>query len=215
MKNLLYKELRLVLHPVNIMFLAFSSMLLIPSYPYLIVFFYVCLGIFMMSMAARENKDDYYSMMLPIPKKDTVRARFLMVIFLEMLQIIIAIPFAVLNRQLFPSGNEAGMDANIAFFGFAFIVFGVFNLIFFTMHYKDTSKIGIPFLAACLGIGTVIMAAEGAAYAIPFFHDYIKTMVPGFLGYQLAILAAGILLYALLTFLSYKKSVRHFETMDF
>ena len=215
MKNLLYKELKLVLHPVNIMFLAFSSMLLIPSYPYLIVFFYVCLGIFMMSMTARENRDDYYSMMLPIPKKDTVKARFLMVVFLELLQIIIAIPFAVLNHSMFPSGNEAGMDANIAFFGFSFIVFGVFNLIFFTMHYKDTSKIGIPFLIACIGIGAVIIAVESAACAVPFFHDYIKTMVPGFLGYQFATLAVGTVLYILLTFTAYKKSVKSFEKMDF
>ncbi|MEA5002977.1 MAG: ABC-2 transporter permease [Christensenella sp.] len=215
MKNLLYKELRLVLQPVNIMFLAFSAMLLIPSYPYLIVFFYVCLGIFLMSITARENKDDYYSMMLPIPKRDTVKARFLMVIFLEILQLVIAIPFAVLNHKLFPSGNEAGINANIAFFGFAFIIFGVFNLIFFTMHYKNTSKVGIPFLVACIGVGIVIMAVESASYVFPFFHDYIKTMVPGFLGYQFAILAAGAVLYALLTFVAYKKSATAFERMDF
>ena len=38
MKDLVYKELKLALHPAAIIFLCLSSMLMIPSYPYFIIF---------------------------------------------------------------------------------------------------------------------------------------------------------------------------------
>ena len=207
MKNLLYKELKLVLHPINIMFLAFSSMLMIPSYPYFIIAFYACLGIFMMSITARENKDDYYSMMLPIKKSETVKARFLMATFLESLQVVIAIPFALMNLALYPAGNQAGMDPTPAFFGFLLVLFGVFNLIFFTRYYKDTSKVGVPFLWGCIGIAVLMILIEGVSFA-----KIISFASPQA---QLTALTAGIILYILLTFAAYKKSVKSFECMDF
>ena len=46
MKNLLLKEYRLAMHPTVLIFLALSAMLLIPSYPYYVVFFYTALGVF-------------------------------------------------------------------------------------------------------------------------------------------------------------------------
>ena len=59
MKNLLYKELRLALHPTAILFLFLSAMLLIPGYPYYVVFFYTCLGIFCICRNGRESRDIY------------------------------------------------------------------------------------------------------------------------------------------------------------
>ena len=59
MKNLLLKEWRLALHPAALLFLCLSSMLLIPSYPYFVIFFYTCLGLFFICLSGRENKDIY------------------------------------------------------------------------------------------------------------------------------------------------------------
>lgn len=46
MKTLLQKELRLALHPTAPLFLCLSAMLLIPNYPYCVVFFYTSLAVF-------------------------------------------------------------------------------------------------------------------------------------------------------------------------
>ena len=42
MKNLLYKELRLCVPPFVFFYLGFAFMVLIPSYPYLVAFFFIC-----------------------------------------------------------------------------------------------------------------------------------------------------------------------------
>ena len=39
MKALLYKQFRLVCHPMTLVFTFFGAMLLIPSYPYTLAFF--------------------------------------------------------------------------------------------------------------------------------------------------------------------------------
>lgn len=100
MKQLLYKEFKLALHPTAVIFLALSAMLLIPNYPYYVTFFYTCLGVFFICLNGRENRDIYYSMLLPIRKRQIVKARFLMVAALQLAQ-------AVLGR---PLRNPAGTD---------------------------------------------------------------------------------------------------------
>lgn len=68
MKELLNKELKLVLHPTNILFIPLAFMLFIPNYPYLVIMFYTCLGIFFMCQFGRENNDVFFTMMLPVEK---------------------------------------------------------------------------------------------------------------------------------------------------
>lgn len=41
MKALLYKEFTLSMHPAAVLFLGLSAMLLIPNYPYYVVFFII------------------------------------------------------------------------------------------------------------------------------------------------------------------------------
>ena len=46
MKTLLYKQLRLVCQPMTLVFCLFGVMLLIPAYPYTVMWFYVMLWLF-------------------------------------------------------------------------------------------------------------------------------------------------------------------------
>lgn len=124
MKNLLYKELRLAFHPTVALFWLLSAMLLIPSYPYYVILFYSMLGIFFVCLTGRENHDLYFTMSLPIRKRDLVRARFGFVVMIELIQLLIAVPFAILRQRLPLPGNEVGMDANIAFSGYPYCCSG-------------------------------------------------------------------------------------------
>lgn len=51
------KDLRLAAHPMMYVFALFGVMLIIPNYPYTVVFFYGLLGIFFTFLNGRENKE--------------------------------------------------------------------------------------------------------------------------------------------------------------
>lgn len=214
MKDMLYKEFKLALHPTAIIFLSLSAMLLIPNYPYYMTFFYTTLAIFFTCLRGRENHDIFYAMTLPIRKRDIVKSRFYLVIILQLAQIIAAVPFAMIRSTFRLPGNYVGMDANIAFFGFSFIMLGLFNLVFFMKYYKDTDKVGQSFLWGTVTTTLFMIIAEASVHAVPFIKNYLDTKDPEFLAYKLLVLAGGIGLYIVMTLFSYGRSVRSFERMD-
>lgn len=214
MKLLLKKELRLALHPTAPLFLLLSAMLLIPNYPYCVVFFYTSLGIFFICLSGRENQDIFYSMLLPIRKSDVVTARFLLVVLLEVAQLVLAIPFAWLRQTLLPIPNLVGMDANISLFGFALIQLGLFNWVFFRLYYRNVAQVGKSFAAASVVSFLFLFLVEGLTHILPLFRDVLDTPDPQFLGPKLAALGLGLLSYLLLTGLAYRRGKRDFEGLD-
>lgn len=214
MKNLLRKEITLSMHPTAPMFLALSAMLLIPSYPYLIIFFYTCLALFFMCVTGRENGDVTYTLTLPVQKKDIVKARFAFAVLLELLQIILAVPIMLLRQGLNIQANDAGMDANTALSGFAFALLGLFNYAFFTGYYRNIEKIGRPFIVSCGVIFVYIGLVETCTHTVPFFKNCLDTPDPLFMPQKLLILAAGVVVFAVLTALAFSKSKKSFEKLD-
>ncbi|MDP4120920.1 MAG: ABC-2 transporter permease [Bacillota bacterium] len=214
MRKLLKKEISLSMHPTAAIFLLLSMMLLIPNYPYYVIFFYTSLAIFFTCLLGRENNDVFFSMMLPIHKKDIVKARISFVVLLELAQIIIAIPFAFLRQSMPVPPNEVGMGANITLFGFSFIMLGVFNLVFFSIYYKDVTKVGVAFNISCIIVSLYITVAETCAHVVPFVKNYLNTNDTQYIPYKLIVLVIGIVIYAALTFVAYNKSVKSFEKLD-
>lgn len=214
MSNLLKKEFSLSMHPVTPLMLMLSSMALIPNYPYTVMFFYMTLAVFFTCMMGRENHDVIYSMSLPVAKKDIVKARILFVVILELLQMVLLIPFAVLRQNILAAGNEAGMDANIALFAEGFLLFGVFNLIFFHSYYSNVDKVGISFVKATVVFFVLVMVDVIATHAVPFVRDCLDTPDPQFIGYKLTALVIGIILYVAMTVRVCRISIRNFEVQD-
>lgn len=214
MKSMLKKELRLCMHPTVPLFLLLSSMLLIPNYPYYVVFFYTGLAVFFTCLTGRENSDVFYTMLLPVAKRDIVRARFLFVVLFEAVQVAVSVPFAVIRQSMPISGNAVGMDANIALFGLSLGMLGIFNFIFFCIYYGDVAKVGKAFGLACVGVSVYMIAAETCDHAVPFFRDRLDTRDPLFLKEKLIVLAIGLTVFAVLTATAYRRSVRSFEALD-
>jgi len=215
LENLLYKEFRLVTHPTVYLFWGLAAMLLIPNYPYYVVFFYCSLGIFFSCHGARENNDIMYTATLPIEKSDTVRARILFAVLIELMQFLLAAVFAMLRKQIPTLGaNLAGMDANVALFGMAFVMMGIFNFVFFTAYYKDPNKVGKCFAAASIIQFLYIAAAEAAVHILPFMKYRLDTPDPEYFTLKLAVLAVGLISYVMLTIFATVKAVRSFEKLD-
>ncbi len=214
MKKLLWKEFSLAMHPTAIIFLSLSAMLIIPNYPYYVTFFYTGLAVFFTCLTGRENHDIAFSMSLPVRKRDIVKARFAFVMLIQLLQVLLSIPFAALRQSFDMPGNQVGMDANIAFFGLSFGMLGLFNLVFFRVYYKDVNKVGKAFVWSSATIAVYMILAETSAHVVPFVRDCLDTKDPDYLIYKLYVLAAGMLLYGLLTVVAYGKAVRSFEKLD-
>lgn len=214
MRELLIKELKLALHPTAIIFLSFVAMVMIPNYPYEVNYFYTTLGIFFICLNGRENKDIYYSMLLPIRKKDIVKARFGLICGIELLQLLLTVPFVILKTILTPIPNQVGMDANVAFFGIGFLLFGIFNLTFLTSYYKDVNQVGRSYGISSILIFVYMAIEIVLVHAVPFLRDYADTIDPQYMGSKVIVLLVGCLFYAIFTWLAYLKSVRLFEAFD-
>ena len=214
MKRLLKKEFLLAAHPTGYLFLGLAAMMLIPSYPLTVTFFYPCLGIFFVCMTARENRDIFYTVLLPVKKRDAVKARFLLCGFFQAGQIVLCIPFLFLRALYPPEGNIVGLDANLALLGFGLALMGLFNLIFFPLHYKNPVKIGVPFLLGSAALFFGIGISEALPHFVPFVRDNLDTALFLHLPEKFLCFFLGAAIYALLTALACRKSMRLLEALD-
>jgi ABC-2 type transport system permease protein len=211
MKNLLYKEFNLAIHPAFLLMLLFGVLLLIPQWPFLIALMYLFfIAIPNIFTFCKVQNDVLFSVLLPIRKKDVVMARMMSIVLLELLQILVAAVFAVLHMKLYGPGNFL-LDPNYAFFGLALVMYAVFNVFFFPMFYKTTYKIAIPVVAATIAAVLFAITAELAVQAVPFLK-----MLNGMdhTGVQLLTLVGGIIVFVLLNISAYAISAKRFEHVD-
>lgn len=213
MKTLLYKQLRLACHPMTPVFCLSGIMLLIPNYPYSVAFFYVTLGLFFTFLNMREQKDIYYSALLPLRKRDTVRAAVAFTVLVELLSVVITALFCLLSAKLQPGkDNAVGMDANLMLLGAGFVLYGVFNLVFFVCLYRSGYKVGAAYLKANLALWPMMLLAE----ALPHFPSllWLNRVDTQANLRQIPILLFGIAVFAVLTILAYRRSARLYERVD-
>jgi hypothetical protein len=214
MRELINKELKLSLHPVPIIFLTLSAMVCIPNYPYYITFFYTGLGIFFLFQGNRENRDIQYMMALPIRKRDMVKARFLLVVGLELLQAVACIPFMVISALFIPMNNEVGIEGNVAFIGLALVMMGLFNLIFLTGYYKNGYNIGKPFVVATTVVFLYMIVMEVLLRIVPYMKEVCDSKAAADQIKQLPLFAVCVVLYLLITLFAYHKAAKCFEKID-
>lgn len=212
MFNLLYKELKLAAHPNLFVFTALGALVLIPSYPYGVVFLFGCLGPYITFMYGRETNDIYYTALLPVKKSDTVRSKCGLMVLAQMVQLLISLPFAFLRVQIMPDGNPAGIEANVAYYGFGLMVYALFNVIFLTQFFKTAQKVGKAFLLAVIP-ATVLTAVMEVIVHFPGF-GWLDSVASADLLRQLPILLAGAVVYAVAMPLACRVSAKRFAAVD-
>ena len=157
MLNLLYKELRLAAHPTLFIFALLGVLVIVPAYPYGMVFMFGCLGVFNTSSTARTN-DIFYSALLPIPKRDVVKGN----------------PDDCVGPAsadaYFPSlsllAGESPAPGNTCDRGqccllwFRLCDYAIFNFLFLTSFFKSGYKAGNALLLASIPAVLVLAAME-------------------------------------------------------
>ena len=102
MKSLLYKEFKLAMHPLIYVFIfLFPLMALIPTYPIVISFIYVCTCypiLFLGANKGQQSNDIYFSCLLPIRRKDIVKARLILLSIIQLVSIILVIICAFIGN---------------------------------------------------------------------------------------------------------------------
>ncbi|MBD5149661.1 MAG: ABC-2 transporter permease [Oscillibacter sp.] len=212
MFDLLRKELCLAVHPSLYVFIFLGALVLVPAYPYGVVFFFAMLGIFQSMMYARETRDIYFTALLPVRKRDVVKAKLLLAAFAQLSQLLLSIPFAFLRTLYLSEGNPAGIEANVAYYGFGLMIFGVFNLVFFTRFFKTAYKAGAAFLIALIPSTICIFAMEAVVH-FPGM-EWLDGISPELLLRQIPVLLAGIVIYAAAWFLAYTAGAQRFSQVD-
>ena len=210
--TLLYKEMRLVAHPTSIVFAFLGCLVLVPSYPYSVVFMFGCLAPYITFVNARETNDVWYTAVLPITKRESVLGKCLLVVFFQLFQLLFSVPFAILRDAMNMANNPVGLDATIAWYGFGFFLYAVFDLLFLTAFYKSGYKAGKAFILAAIPM-VILMAAIEAAAHIPALV-WMDSRQPEHLLMQLPILLVGIVSYGALVPLAYRISAKRFEKVD-
>lgn len=212
MCKLLQKELRLAAHPTLYIFMCMGALLLIPAYPYGVVFFFSMMGVFQSTMYARETRDIYYSALLPIRKRDVVKSKLLVTVFAQLGQLLLSLPFAFLRTLYLPEGNPVGIEANVAYYGFGLMIFGVFNFVFYTQFFKTAYKAGAALLTALVPTVLMILAMEAAVH-FPGL-GWLDGLDKASLLRQLPVLGVGALVYVGGTVLVYRIGAARFQRVD-
>lgn len=212
MFNLLYKELRLAAHPNLYVFTLLGALVIVPAYPYGMVFLFGCLGPYITFMYGRETNDIYYTALLPVKKRDTVKAKCQLVVLAQMAQLLISLPFAFLRLSILPDGNPAGIEANVAYYGFGLIIYAVFNYIFLTQFFKTAYKVGKAFLLAIIPATIIVVIMEVLVH-IPGF-TWLDSVAADMQLRQLPLLLVGVVIYVAGIFAAYRVASRRFELVD-
>ena len=227
MKALLFKELRLAMHPICYVFIVlFPFMILIPSYPLGIGFIYVltCYPIlFLGANKGQQSNDLLYSTLLPVRKKDIVMSRIFTVMFMQgdfILVMTALYPVArIINNAVAQSAENPseymipglGLDSYVLLVAIALIGYAIADIIFFPIYYKHGKSIVMSTLFTILGFVVYIGIFTIGLPFIPGL-DILNNL---HLGIQFAILGAAILISFGLHVVVYKVSSKRLEMVDF
>lgn len=227
MKALIYKELKLSMHPICYLFIVlFPLMLLIPSYPLGIGFIYVltCYPIlFLGANKGQQSNDLLYSTLLPVRKKDIVKARIFTVIFMQVVFILVISVLYPLARYINASVAATatnpqeykipglGLDSFVLVLAIAIIGYAIADIIFFPIYYKKGKSIVMSTLFTILGFVVYIGVFT---IGLPYIPG-LEILNNIHLGIQFAILLLAIAISFALHIVVYKISSKRLENVDF
>ena len=216
MTKLLTKEFKLAASPLSWIFLAAAALTLVPGYPILLGAFFQCLGLFQSFQNAREANDVLYTVLLPVGKRDFVRAKYGFSCSIELACFALMAVLTALRMTVLAGGKayieNALMNATPLFLAFALLIFTAFNVFLLGGYFRTAYKLGMPFLT--FGIATFVLIFVGEALHFIPGLGFFNTPSGERLGLQFALLAAAALIYALGTFLSCRVSMARFEKID-
>ena len=215
MNPLLNKEIRLSASVLSFIFIIFGVMTMVPGYPILCGAFFITLGLFHSFQNSREANDIVFSALLPIAKHDVVKGKFMFSVMIEIAGFLIMAVLTIVRMTALAEADvylqNALMNANLFFLAMVLVIFGLFNLLFIGGFFKTAYKL-TPFFTYIIAA----LIAVGIAEALHHIPGLEAVNAFGFddLALQICLFMAGIVIFAALTFISYRKACSDFERID-
>ena len=224
MKNLLYKEFNLSIHPLTYFFVVLMSLsALAPSFPSFVplLYFGACYTFLFIGMNKTTTTNDLlYTCMLPIKREGVVKARVFSTTILQLIMLVLVFSFLAVNRYIFsvqtPDDKlgiiSLNMDQGIDLLGVYLICLGIYDLIYMPWFYKNGKSIIANMLVAVLSI----MILGGILTIVPYWiAKDILSIKGGNIILQLGILLAGIGFWICSKVLVIKISTKNLMKLDF
>lgn len=201
---------------LSYLFTVAGFMFFLPGYPVLCGAFFVTLGIFQTFQSMREANDIVFSVLLPIAKRDVVKGKYMFSCLIELIgfafMLIASLVRMTVLRDAPAYVNNALMAANPFALGCALVIFGLFNVIFIGGFFRTAYKFARPFVTYIV-VSMLFLTAAEVLHHIPGL-EALNAFGFDSSALQFSLLAAGAVIYALLTFVSYKKACADFELID-
>ncbi|MGG0240336.1 ABC-2 transporter permease [Bacillus rhizoplanae] len=216
MYNLVMKDLKLGLNPMFFVlpFLT-GALMLVPGWLYFIVILYFCwITIPIMFAGYRIQNDLIFTTMMPVIRKDMVKARVFVIVILELLHIVSAIIFGMFNIRLYPNQIYYFFAPHMGFWGLCFVMLAIFNIFFISMYYKTAYKYGEATFASV----TAAMVFAGVAQWLGIQNSFVSDIFNGSgadnMMLQISILIAGIVIFISFTMIAYRIAYKRFLQVE-
>ena len=228
MKALIYKELKLAMHPICYLFVfLFPLMVFIPNFPLGIGFIYILTNypvLFLGANKGQQSNDLLYSTLLPVRKKDIVLARMMTVLLMQIAFILVMSALYPLEyciqstvRAMNPDQPNLFVNAGLSIDSYvlcvaiAIVGYAIADLIFFPIYYKQGKSIVMSTLLTIFGFVLFIGLFTIILPYVPGFEFMNKQSI----GVQFICLGAAIGISILIHILVYKISSKRLEKVDF
>lgn len=209
MKNLIYKELFLSVNKFfYVLPILLAGLIMIPQWIYMLVFMYFFwISVPQIFSAYLAQQDYEFTTVLPVKKSYIAISKGLTVIILELFHLILAVIAGIIHNLVYGSFNIF-IDISPAFYGYAFIMFAIFNIIYLPLYFRTAYHFGKPLIYGVI-VSTIFgIGLELLALLVPWASKIIDN--PSIF-YQLGMLFAGILIFIGLNWFALNKSARNYE----
>lgn len=216
MYNLLMKELKLGVSPIfYILPFLTGALMLIPGWLYFIVLLYFCFITVPNMLGVNKSQNDLIlSMMLPVSKKEIVKAKVGVIVILELLHLIVAVIFGLFSTRLYPDLTYYFFGPTLGFWGLCFIMFAIFNIFLISMYFKTAYKYGAATITATIAALLFAVGAEWLGIANSTVFDAFKGAGADNMSLQIIILMTGIAVFTIFTIIAYNIAIKRFEKVD-
>ncbi|XID91886.1 ABC-2 transporter permease [Paenibacillaceae bacterium WGS1546] len=216
MYNLVMKDLKLGIHPLFfILPLLMGALMLIPSWIYFIVILYFCwISVPSIFGGFKAQNDLMFTAMMPVTKKDIVKARVSVFVILELLHIGIAMIFGAITIRLYPHLTYYFFAPHMGFWGLCFVMLAIVNIIFIPMYYKTAYHYGAAATASITAAQLFAGGAQWLGIQNSFVYDTFNGAGANNIALQLSILAAGIAIFIAFTMIAYRIAARRFLKVE-
>ncbi|MFP4975201.1 ABC-2 transporter permease [Paenibacillus sp. CN-4] len=216
MYNLVMKDVRLAVPPFFFLFpFLFGALMLIPGWIYFVVPLYFCwITIPNVFNQFKAQNDLMFTSVMPVSKRDMVKARVTVIVGLELMHIVTAAVFGSISMILYPDVTYLFFPPNMGFWGLNLVMLAIFNLIFIPMFYKTAYKFGWALLAAVMAAMLFAAIAQWLGIQSPVVNEIFYGTEAQQVTLQTFILIAGIVIFAAFSMIAYRLAAKRFLRVE-